>query len=114
LTEHNTSEGVRDEINQKAGQTSVSSPPVPWEDTIAHLRRPSTRSFHQLAATLVRANQAAEAGDDELHVVLLCIVGVLKFLDADVVIRGAGIARPLGSLAAALHDLDLGARPRFF
>jgi hypothetical protein len=62
----------------------------------------------------VRANQAAESGDDELYVILQCVVSVLQFLDDDPLIAGAGLTRPLGMLAAALMDLGQGARPPLF
>jgi hypothetical protein len=105
---------VENEVSEKAAPFPNSGlPPVPW-DVIGHLRRPSSSSFHKLAAQLVQANQAAAAGDDELYVVLLCIVGILQFLDTDPVIRGAGLTRPLGTLAAALRDVGEGANPRLF
>ena len=63
---------------------------------------------------MLRANQAAEEGDDDLHVILGCLVGVLHFLDADIIIQGCGLTRPLGVLAAALRDLGQGARPALF
>jgi hypothetical protein len=88
-------------------------PQVPWE-AISQLGRPSTLRYRQLAAELVRANQAAEAGDDELYVILKCVVSIARFLDADVVIRDTGLTRPLGILATALRDLGQGARPRLF
>ena len=70
--------------------------------------------FRHLAAELVRANQAMEAGDDKIAVILKCVVSVAHFLDADPIIRCTGITRPFGLLAASLRDLDHGARPRLF
>lgn len=70
--------------------------------------------FRQLAADLVRANQAAEAGESELYVILRSLASVVRFLDDDEIIQGTGLTRPLGVLAASLRDLDRGARPRLF
>jgi hypothetical protein len=88
-------------------------PPVPRE-AISKIGRPSTLAFRKLAAELVRANQAEEAGTDQLQVILKCLVDTMGFLDADLSIRGSGLTRPLGVLAAALRDLKLGASPALF
>jgi hypothetical protein len=97
----------------KAGRPGDSGqPPIPWAISLLH--RPSTMRYRQLVAELVRANQAAEAGDDELYVILKCVVSLAHFLDDDIAIRGAGLTRPLGILATALRDLGQGARPRLF
>jgi hypothetical protein len=64
---------------------------------------PSLDNYHKLLSNLDRANRAAEAGDDELYVILKCVVSVLHFLDADIIVRGSGITRHLGTLAASLR-----------
>lgn len=63
---------------------------------------------------LLRANQAAEAGDDPLAVALKCLVEVLQFIDADRAVKNAALTRPLGILANAMHDLLEGGHPSFF
>ena len=88
-------------------------PTVPSEARL-QLKRPSTHRYRQLVAELARADQAAEAGGDELSAILRCIVSITHFLDADDVIRGTGLTRPLGVLATSLRDLGQGARPRLF
>jgi hypothetical protein len=88
-------------------------PPIPFK-AIGQIGRPPTMRYRQLANALVRANQALEAGDDELYVILKCVVSVITFLDQDVIVRGVGLTRPFGILAAALRDLDQGARPQLF
>ena len=88
-------------------------PSVPPKE-INQLSRPATLRYRKLIAEFTRANEAAEAGDDELYVILKCVVSVILFLDADIEVLGAGLTRPLGVLAAALRDLGQGARPPLF
>lgn len=96
-----------------ARRTNAAESPVPW-DEISRLHRPPTLRFRKLIAELERAYQAGEAGDDELYVILKYVVSIIHFLDADLAIRGSGITRHLGVLAAALRDLGQGARPPLF
>src|SRR4029077_21020753 len=65
-------------------------------------------------ADLARANELGEAGGDDLSVILRCVVSMVHFLDADLVVLGTGHTRPLAVLAAALRDLRQGARPALF
>jgi hypothetical protein len=70
--------------------------------------------YRRLVAELIRAKQATEGGEDELYVILKCVVSLAHFLDDDIYVRGASLTRPLGILATALRDLGQGARPRLF
>jgi hypothetical protein len=63
---------------------------------------------------LFRAAQAAEAGDDELYVILLCVVSVMHFLDEDPLAASNFLTRPLAILAKALRDLGQGGKPSLF
>jgi hypothetical protein len=88
-------------------------PPIP-RDALSLLHRPPPHRVRKLVEELVRANQAAEAGENELYVALKCVVSLLHFLDDDLVIRATGLTRPLGRLAAALRDVGQGAQPAMF
>ena len=88
-------------------------PPIPWE-AISQLGRPSVVRYRRLIEALVRADQAAEAGVDKLDVLVMCVASVVRFIDADLAIRGTGLTRSLSILAGALQDLRQGARPRLF
>ena len=105
--------GRKGSANTGQAKEDREPPPIPWE-AISQLKRPSAHRYRQLVAELARADQAAEAGDDELCVILRCIVSITYFLDADDIIRGTGLTRPLGVLATSLRDLGQGARPRLF
>jgi hypothetical protein len=76
--------------------------------------RPLTLRYRKLIADLARANELGEAGGDDLSVMLRCVVSMVHFLDADLVVLVTGHTRPLGALAAALRDLAQGARPALF
>jgi hypothetical protein len=88
-------------------------PPIPWE-ALGHLVPPSSQRYQQLVADLVLANQAVGAGDDELYIILKCLVSVLRFIDADLIVRDVALTRPFGVLARSLRDLGQGARPPLF
>jgi hypothetical protein len=60
---------------------------------------------------ILHAKLAAEAGDDELHVMQFCLMSILRFIDADPTVRAKELSRPLGILAASLRDLGQGAEP---
>lgn len=85
-------------------------PPVPSE-FVSLIRRPSSDRYRKLLANLFRAAQAAEAGDDELRVILRCVVSVVHFLDEDELATVNFLSRPLESLARTLRDLGQGGKP---
>jgi len=88
-------------------------PPVPPE-FLALIRRPKTDRYRKLLVAMLRANQAAEAGQDELYVVMYCVVSLMHFLDADPLVESNVLTRPLATLAKSLRDLGQGAKPRLF
>jgi hypothetical protein len=105
--------GGADDSPPSQPPTDRFGPPIPWA-ALSHVPRPPTFRYRALVAELLRANQASEGGDDDLHVVLKSLVSVLHFLDGDLIVRGTGLTRPLGILANALRDLLMGARPDLF
>ena len=94
----------------RASQKPTPAPPR----APSQLSRPPTLRYRKLIADLACANESAETEDDELFVILKCVVSMVRFLDADLVVLGTGHTRPLGVLAAALRDLGQGARPALF
>jgi len=77
-------------------------------------RRPPSSRYRRLIAQLGRAKLAAQEKQDNLPVALKCLVEVLHFLDDDLDVRAAALTRPLGTLAAAIRDVLMGARPPLF
>jgi hypothetical protein len=105
-------------VERKAGngseQAEVSTPPPVSLEAVSQLSRPSTLRYRKLIEEIIRANQAVEAGVDELSVILKYIVSLRHFLDADRTVRDHFLTRPLGTLAKSLRDLGQGARPALF
>src|ERR1035441_9272103 len=85
-------------------------PPVPSK-FVSLIRRPSSDRYRKLLVKLFHAAQAAEAGNDELHVILQCVVSVMDFLDEDKLVEVNFLSRPLATLAKTLRDLRQGGKP---
>lgn len=95
-------------------KTQKTSSPLIRREALYGVQRPPVLKFRKLLTDLLRATEAAETGEDELAVVLRCVVSLIRFLEGDLTIKGTGIVRPLGRLAIALRDLGRGARPPLF
>jgi hypothetical protein len=77
-------------------------------------RRPQSARYRRLIAELEKASREARDGQDDLLVILRCLVATLQFIDEDPEVRATGLTRFLGTLAAAIRDVLIGAKPSLF